>query len=251
MGKLIYTIIKASEEPRQLTRVLSGMHGISNAEFLEVSCEGITAVVCDIQKTGMVAGHASAMDYAGVIEKLSKDFTLLPVRFGSIMETDDDIRKMLSGNHLEIKKNLLKVEGKVEFGLKVFCDTEKLKSARNIEPGMKTKSATEAGALHNNSVYLDYVNKKLTEYRLEESVLSYVNSVIEEITDCFAGFEASGKFNKMVSPANIIDALFLIKKEMTAELISVVQDLQTRYSDLNFILTGPWPPYNFVDITIS
>ena len=98
---------------------------------------------------------------------------------------------------------------------------------------------------------MDYVKKKLAEYRLEETVLSYVNSVIKEITECLTGVEATGKFKKMASPANIIDALFLIKKEMTAELIRVVKDLQTRYPDLNFMLTGPWPPYNFVDVTIS
>jgi len=251
MGKMIYSILKAAEDPGHLPAVLSGMRGISNADFHEVSYDDITAVVCDVQKASLVTDRSATMDYAGVIDSLFKDFTLLPVRFGSVMESEGEIRNMLERNHIEIQKNLLKVEGKVEFGLKVFCDTEKLKAGFNIKPEPEAKSAGKPGTGQNNSVYMDYVKKKLAEYRLEETVLSYVNSVIKEITECLTGVEATGKFKKMASPANIIDALFLIKKEMTAELIRVVKDLQTRYPDLNFMLTGPWPPYNFVDVTIS
>jgi len=248
---MIYSIIKASEEHAQLIAVLSGMHGISNADFLAVSYDDITAVVCDVPKVGMVTDRSATMDYASVVDSLFKDFTLLPVRFGSVMESDDEIRKMLQKNYKEIKNNLLKVEGKLEFGLKVFCDTLKLQARfeDNSKAEINVAATTVSG--QNNSIFKDYVNKKLIEYRIEESLLSYVNSLIQKISDCCTGIKAISKFKKMLSPTNIIDALFLIDKEMTNQLIRLVKDLKTRYPDLNFILTGPWPPYNFVDITIS
>ncbi len=251
MEKLIYSIIKGTENPAQLISVLNGLRGISGAKLEVVSCERIAAVVCSVQKNAVVTDRSGTLEYAGLVDNLSKEFTLLPVRFGSVMESNDEIRKMLQKNYKEIEKNLLKVEGRVEFGLKVFCDPEKLQARFNAKGEAEIKTVDNTVKGQNNSVFKDYVNKKLIEYRIEESLLSYVNSVIQEITECCAGLEAISKYKKMPSPTNIIDALFLIDKEMTDQLIRLVKDLQTRYPDLNFILTGPWPPYNFVDITIS
>lgn len=94
MGKMIYSILKAAEDPGQLPAVLSGMRGISNADFHEVSYDDITAVVCDVQKASLVTDRSATMDYAGVIDSLFKDFTLLPVRFGSVMESEGEIRNI-------------------------------------------------------------------------------------------------------------------------------------------------------------
>jgi hypothetical protein len=251
MGRMIYSIIKASEEPSKLNAVLSGLHGISGGNFKLVQCEDILAVTCSVERKDMVADRSNTLDYAGVIDELSKSCTLLPVRFGSVMESEDEILKMLERNYRGIQDNLLRVEGRVEFGLKVFCDPEKLKSRPEIFGKDNIKIFDKTPGSQNNSVYLDYVNKKLIEYRIEEALLSFVNSVIKEITGCCKSAGANGKFRKMVSPNNIIDGLFLIDRSKTNELITVVKELQVKYPDLNLMLTGPWPPYNFVDITIS
>ncbi|MEI8004939.1 MAG: GvpL/GvpF family gas vesicle protein [Bacteroidota bacterium] len=251
MGKMIYSIIKASEEPTQITEVLSGLRGISGANLEFVQCADIIAVTCSAERKEVVADRSNTLDYAGVIDELSKTCTLLPVRFGSVMESEDDILKMLERNYQGIQNNLDKVEGKVEFGLKVFCDTEKLKSRPEIFGEENIKIFDKPPGRQNNSVYLDYVNKKLIEYRIEEALLLFVNSVIKEITDCCISVGANGKFRKMVNQNNIIDALFLVERSKTNGLIGVVKELQVKYPDLDFILTGPWPPYNFVDITIS
>ena len=50
---------------------------------------------------------------------------------------------------------------------------------------------------------------------------------------------------------NIIDAVFLLEKDKKEDCINVVNNLQNKYPSLNLMLTGPWPPYNFVDITIK
>lgn len=42
--------------------------------------------------------------------------------------------------------------------------------------------------------------------------------------------------------------LSIYKKQ---EIIDLVNKLQLEYPTISFTLTGPWPPYNFADITLK
>jgi hypothetical protein len=42
-----------------------------------------------------------------------------------------------------------------------------------------------------------------------------------------------------------------LEKDKKEELIKAIKDLQEIYPGMDFVLTGPWPPYNFVETTIK
>jgi len=247
MGIMIYSILSLKKNPRKLNTMLAGIKGISGVGLYAVSVDKITVVVCDINKAEIIADKSCAIEYAGVIETLAQQFTLLPVRYGSVMESADAIKKILERNYNEIQRNLQKVENKFEFGLKVFCDSEKLMA--ELEDANET--VQKSGSEIKNSVFRKYVNQKLIEHRREEMLLSYVDSIIVEFTRFLTHLNTINKIKKMASTKNIIDAVFLLKKNRKDEMVQAVKDFQSKYPRLNFILTGPWPPYNFVDFTIK
>jgi len=251
MDKMIYSILSVKNNPEKLNTLLVGMKGIAGTGLFAVSFDQISAVVSNIKRADLIADKTNAIEYAGVIEKLAQQFTLLPMRYGSLMESTDAINKMLGRNYHEFQQNLHKVENKCEFGLKIFCDSEKLKAELRAKSEADTKTPAKPAPEIKNSVYRDYVNKKLKEHRLEELLLTYVDSVISEIMGYLARLNAVNKFKKMATATNIIDSVFLLEKEKKSELIQAVEDLQNQYPGLNFVLTGPWPPYNFVEITIK
>jgi hypothetical protein len=251
MEKLIYSILSSKPPPDKLNTLLVAIKGMSGAGLYAVSLDEISAIVSDIKRTDLIADRSNAIEYAGVVETLAQQFTLIPMRFGSVMKSTGTITKMLESNYKEIRQNLQKVENKVEFGLKVFCDSEKLMTELRAKSETCTKIPAKSTSGIKNSVYKDWVNKKLKEHRLEELLLTYIDSVIVEITEDLARLKAVNKFKKMVTATNIIDAVFLLEKDKKTGLINAIKDLQNRYADLQLILTGPWPPYNFVDITIK
>ena len=248
---MIYAIVFVKRDSEKLNTLLSGIKGISGSDLYPVTFDEISAVVSDFNRTNLIADRSNAIEYAGVIEKLAQQYTLLPMRYGSLMESTDIITKMLERNYPEIQQNLQKVEDKFEFGLKVFCDSEKLKTRLMAKSEANSKTPAEPDHEIKNSVFREYVNKKLKEHRLEELLLSYVNSVIAEITDYLVRLNAVNKFKKMATSTTIIDAVFLLDKDKKDVLINVVSDLQNHHVGLTFILTGPWPPYNFVDFTVK
>lgn len=248
---MIYAILSVNNETDKLKSLLFGMKGVQNLLIYPVSFADIAVVVSDIKKSGLITDKTNAIEYAGVIESLSHHFTVLPVRFGSILESKTILLKILESNYPEIQNNLQKVEHKYEFGLKVFCDSEKIvadlisKSEKEIRPDENSLS------IPTQSIYRDWMNKKLKEHRIEESLLVYVDTVIALLTAELVGLNAVCKIRKMVSATTIIDAVFLLEKEHKKAMVQIVADLQNQHPNLNFVLTGPWPPYNFVEISIK
>jgi len=251
MEILIYAILWVKQDSVKLDTLLNGMKGFSGGNLHAVSTNEIAAVVCESETSRIETDRAGVIDYAGVIETLSRQFPLLPMRYGSKMESITAINLMLERNYSGIHLNLQQVEDKFEFGLKVFCDSEKLRAdlmAKSRADDTETPLTLPESP---NSIYKDWINKKLKEHRLEEMLLKHVDSVIAILIGQLTQMNARCKFKKMASETMIIDAVFLLEKRLKDELILKTEELQNRYPGLNFILTGPWPPYNFVEITIT
>jgi hypothetical protein len=249
--KMIYAIVSLNNNPDKLGSLLSGMKGITGEALDAVTFNEISAVVSDIKRADLIAGQANAIAFAGIIENLEQHYTFLPMRFGSIMESTGSIQKMLEKNYPEFQNNLQKVENKSEFGLKIFCDTEKLKAELKSKSEEVSETSQKPVTESKDSVFREYVNQKLKAHRLEEMLLSYIDSIIAEFTGFLTQLNAVKKIKKMTTATTIIDAVFLLEKDKKAELIQAIEDLQSKYTGLNFILTGPWAPYSFVDITLK
>jgi Gas vesicle synthesis protein GvpL/GvpF len=250
MEMMIYTIVSAKKDPERLKEILAGMKGISGEALFSISFLDVAVVVSNVNKAALITDKTNALEYAGVIETISHHFNVLPVRFGSIVDTEESLMKILERNHEEIQKNLLKVEDKFEFGLKVFCDTEKLVTELRSQTATLITAPTEKPTTP-NSVSRDWLIKKLEEHRIEESILHFVDSIIATLTEHLTKLEAVSKFRKRTSSTIIIDAVFLLEKTNKKPLIQLITDIEQDHPELNFVLTGPWPPYNFVDITIQ
>lgn len=251
MDKMIYSILFVKNNQEKLNTLLIAMKGISGANLYAVSIDEISAVVSDIKRADFIADKKNAIEYAGVIENMAQQFTLLPMRFGSIMNSTEIISNMLEKNYSGFQKNLQKVENKSEFGLKIFCDTGKLKAELNLKSEETSETSQNPVTENKNSVFKEYINQKLKAHRLEETLMGYIDSVIAEFNGFLIELNAEKKIKKMTTATTIIDAVFLIEKDKKAKLVRAIEDMQGKYSELNFILTGPWPPYSFVDVTLK
>jgi hypothetical protein len=251
MDKMIYAVISLWNDPDGLSLLSFPIKGIKDTALSSVVFEDIAAVVSDINKSDLITDKSNALAYAGVVEILAQQFPLLPMRYGSVMESNDSIAKMLERNYFEFQQNLLKVEGKMEYGLKIFCNSETLQAEIKAKSGIDAKTTLNGAPDIKNSVYRDYVNQKLKAHRFEEMMLAYVDAVINEITGNLKRLDAVSKIKKMTTPSNIIDAVFLLEKNKKSELIRSIEELQKQYPLMKFVLTGPWPPFNFVDLTVK
>lgn len=251
MEKIIYSLVSVKKQSDQLNTMLAGQKGIAGTNLQHIPFEETSAIVSDLNRASLVADESTAIEYAAVIETLFQEFTLLPMRFGSFMESDEGIVQMLERNYQEITQNLLKVENRYEFGLKVFCNPELVLENLRIKSETMVDTPKRPLSEIKDSNVRAWIDKKLKENRLEDMLVSYVDSIIAEINEQLSKLNAISKIKKMVTPTTIIDGVFLIEKEFKDALIQAGSHLKNKYPTLTIIITGPWPPYNFVNFAVK
>ena len=186
-----------------------------------------------------------------VIEEIMKGQTVLPFKFGTVFENEANVEKLLRENNPEFKAVLASLDGKEEWGLKIYCDSECFKDAlcaENERIKEKDKEITAAGRgkayflkKEKNEIIKDVVHEKSSEYTkdcFERLKVSAVDTRINRILPK----EVTEKQEEMV-----LNAAFLIKNKQVKGFENILAYLKNKYTDkgLIFDCTGPWPPYNF------
>src|SRR5579864_1641800 len=68
----------------------------------------------------------NALAHEHVIESVMKSHTIIPMSFGTVFRTDDDIREVLKSIYNSLQDVLKQMAGKFEFGVKVTWDRDQI-----------------------------------------------------------------------------------------------------------------------------
>jgi hypothetical protein len=61
----------------------------------------------------------------------------------------------------------------------------------------------------------------------------------------------ASRSNKPIGDRMIMNAAFLVARDAEEAFDARVKAIGSRYEKLTFKYTGPWPPYNFVNIRLK
>ena len=74
---------------------------------------------------------------------------------------------------------------------------------------------------------------------------------VADILDQLRDVSVASRINKPSGEKMIRNAAFLIARDQEAAFDAKVKLIATRFDKLTFKYTGPWPPYNFVNIRLK
>jgi hypothetical protein len=188
----------------------------------------------------------NALAHEKVLESVVKDHTVLPVAFGMLAPSDRALKDLITKNYGGIKTQLRKIEGCVEFGLKILWNRDAvLKEIVDESPALQAERE-RIGAKSEASRYYDNIELgKILERQLDVRREYYRERIEERLrSECL-----DVKFNKLISDRMVVNAAFLVRREEEAKLDAGVNELAERFSaTLKFKYTGPWAPFNFVTV---
>jgi hypothetical protein len=244
-GRYVYGIIPSRAD------VSFGKMGIGGAGELvyAVTHRDIAAVVSRTPVFIFDPTRENALAHEHVIETVMKTHTIIPMSFGTVFRTDDDIREVLRSIYPSVKDVLQQMAGKVEFGLKVTWDREHIIEQLQREHEEIHRFHLEITRKHLQSTYFARMQLgRMIDKALSERSAEYVREIYETLRAiCVASRD-----NKPIGDKMIMNAAFLLEREREAEFDAAVNRIAKKFGDrLNFKYTGPWPPYNFVNIRLK
>ncbi len=241
----MYGIIQ-SKEPVSFGRM--GIGGTGELVYA-VTHGDISAVVSRTAVFIFDPTRENALAHEHVIETVMKSHTIIPMSFGTVFRTDDDIREVLRSIYPSVKDVLKQMAGKVEFGLKVNWDRDQVVDEFKRDHDEIHRFHQEITRKHLQSTYFARMQLgRMIEKALAERSAEYVREIYEGLRAiCVASRD-----NKPIGDKMIMNAAFLIERERESEFDAAVNRIARKFGDrLNFKYTGPWPPYNFVNIRLK
>ena len=243
-GKYVYCIIKSPEE-RDF-----GPIGIGEAtgRVYTVHHQDLAAVVSDTPIRIYDPTRENVLAHELVNETVMREFTVIPMSFGTIFRTKEDIMELLRSTYRAFDDVLNKMRDKIEFGLKVLWDRDKvIARLEESDEEISRLKAEITGNAQSSTYFARMQLGRLVEAALERTANDYVLDIHESLKPV----AVASRSNKPIGDRMMMNAAYLVERTRDHEFDEAVRALSRKYEDLlSFKYTGPWPPYNFVNIKL-
>jgi hypothetical protein len=242
-GKYVYCIIEASE-PLQFGPV--GI-GADPSEVYTVHYRNLAAVVSDAPREVLDSTRENVLAHERVNETVMREHTVIPMSFGTVFKTREDIIELLRSAAEAFGDVLNKMQNKLEFGLKVLWDRDQAVREVESEDEDISRLKKEISGQKGPTYFARMQYGRLVDAALHARSERYVAAVLDELRDV----SVASRINKPIGDKMIMNAAFLISRDHEQAFDKKVKSVATRFDKLTFKYTGPWPPYNFVNIRLK
>jgi hypothetical protein len=242
-GKYVYCIIR-TKEPLRFGPVGIGaeptdVHTISHRE--------LAAVVSDTPIEVFDATRENVLAHERVNETVMKKHTVIPMSFGTVFKTRDDIVELLRAAYDAFVDVLKKMDDKLEFGLKVLWDRDAVIRQIENEDEDVRRLKSEISSQEGSTYFARMQYGRLMDSALEARSEKYVTDIFEQLRPV----SVASRANKPIGDKMIMNAAFLVARDKETAFDARVKQIGAKLDTLTFKYTGPWPPYNFVNIRLK
>jgi HAMP domain-containing protein len=199
----------------------------------------------------------TARAHEQVVNSVRELRTVVPMRLCTIYRSEEAVREMLMRERDFLAQSLQRLSGRAEWGVKVFARSGQLQDdqeSRTASVGDSAGGAPEAGP---GEAYLlgrqreglrRRETDELLEVRCAQAHERLAAGAAEARTNPPQSSELSGREDRM-----ILNGVYLVDASRTDGFLEIVAALSDEYDDvgLDVELTGPWPPYNFVNPAVE
>ena len=175
---------------------------------------------------------------------------VLPVAFGTVARDDRDVReKLLRREHDQLHEHLAYIRGRVELGLKVLWNRDRLFSEIVAERDDIRSLRDRIASRPPDSAYFERIQLgELTEAAIGDKRERDGDALLEALLP----LAVDSRLNRPLTDMMVLNASFLVDRDRIEAFDTQVQRLGEIHADrLVFQYVGPLPAYSFVNISVS
>ena len=244
-GKYIYCIIKANK-PKTFGTLGIGGRG---DELYPVCFNGLAAVVSNSPIKKYSVSRENTITHEKAIEEVMKEHVLLPVRFGTIAEDEEKVKRILEKEYDKFRDLLDEIKGKKELGLKaIFKEDVIYKDILEKYEDIRKLKEKVANLPPEKTYYQRMQIGKTVEVALAKEKEAFEKTILATLSPLAVDLKTNNTYGERM----IINAAFLVNEDKEAEFDQRVGELDAKYCNkVKFKYVGTLPPFNFVNLLIE
>jgi Gas vesicle synthesis protein GvpL/GvpF len=239
----VYGVLPASDQAR------ISVGGVEGAKVRTIQHGGLAALVSSVEADALAAARELRAHWR-VLEEASKATTVLPVRFGTVMESEDAVReRMLEPNSAGLTELLDELAGRVQLNVKGDYDEERMLSAVVREvPAVRTlrervQKLSDAAGYYDRIRLGEVVAAEVARRREDDTAL-----VLARLEPRSVATSAEQPH----SPNAAFNLAFLVDGSEVDAFSEAVGQLRTELGErVRLDYVGPLPPYSFAETDLG
>jgi hypothetical protein len=247
-GRYLYGLIRAKEDVDFGAIGLEHDGGRAPVHTLLVDSMG--AVVSDFSpKERLLPLRKNLEPHNQVLREVMRSTTVVPMTFGHVARSEEDIKKMLRRHRAAIGAQLDRVAGTVEMGLKVKWDVD---SIYDYIVGVDPELAALRDQVFGRSS-APTANEKMELGKLFENRLNREREEqTEKVIELFKGHVRESRSSPPKDEKMVMDLSFLVDRDAQKAFEERVYEVAGAFpAEYVFDYSGPWAPFHFVDLDLG
>lgn len=215
-----------------------------------INYENIAAVISRTPVIKYDLNRENLMAHQKAIEGVMKDHTVLPVRFCTVAESVEDIRRVLKKRYSEFKDLLREMDNMVELGVKVLWKDLNgvFHEIGETDPEIRRLKEKIASA----PVDKGYADRISLGRMVQAALEAKKKQEAEKILGTLRHISRKTSTNKLHGDSMILNAAFLVGRGRVKEFDESMETLDAMNRErLVFKYVGPLPPFNFVNLVVE
>ena len=235
----VYGVVSADAAPK-----IDGPGVGGEAAVRTVTAGGLSAIVSDVGSDYVRATRDDLQRHMAVLEQAAAATTVVPLRFGTAMPSDDVVRTdLLEGRAEEIRRLLSRLDGRIELSLNGTYEERVL--------GEVVAGNREVAALRERVRTRDEAATYYDRIRLGELVANAMAAKREQDTERVLAklrpLADDVRLGELTHERSVLSAAFLVRRDRLAEFDRAADEVAKQHRErIRFRYAGPLPPYDFV-----
>jgi hypothetical protein len=241
VSEYVYGIVGQEVEP-------PSERGVAGAPLRLIAGPSASALVSDLSAGELRLGRSEALAHARVLEAALAQGTVLPMRFGVVMDGPEEVRRRLLSQHEDdLRAQLESFAGKVEVNLRVLYDESTLmREIVRAEPEI----ARLRGQLRGRSEDATYYDRirlgELVAQAVERAREADARGIVDALAPTVLAVSAAEPAHERIA----LSASFLVARDRLGDFDRRLDQIAAERSPLmRFKYTGPLPPHSFVELS--
>jgi hypothetical protein len=191
---------------------------------------------------------ATARAHQNVIDALTGVTTPLPLRMATVFRDDSAVRVMMERREDAFRHALDRLEGRVEWGVKIYMENDEGDGAGDTGAGTENAAPKAMSGR-------DYLRQRRMRTTAREEQWRKVEEFSRRLHESLSAHAEDSRLHAPQNPQlsgvsgrNVLNAAYLVPRSRSEEFVTLVDRTKDDTPGIRVELTGPWAAYSFTGL---